>query len=162
MKMRRAIPHDAAMIGDVLASSYNIKDAAEGSDIFRDETERKFNYVVAEEGERVIGIASWVMHGLPKHGLCEMDRLAVLPEYRGMGIATQLFGFLARDADRFYKESGSSLRKLYLLTHATNKTAHSLYEKLGFKHEATLTKHYYPDKDEYIFSMFFDLNGTIP
>ena len=47
------------------------------------------------------------------------------------------------------------LRKLYLLTHADNIRAHKFYGKLGFKHETTLKQHYYKDKDEYVYSMFF-------
>ena len=50
----------------------------------------------------------------------------------------------------------SKLRKLYLLTHADNTRAHKFYEKLGFKHETTLKQHYYSDKDEFIYSLFFD------
>ena len=33
---------------------------------------------------------------------------------------------------------------------------HKFYEKLGFKHETTLKQHYYSDKDEFIYSLFFD------
>ena len=96
------------------------------------------------------------MHGLPKHQLCELDRIAVLPEYRGKGIARQLFNALIKDSKAFYKKNKSKLRKLYLLTHADNIRAHKFYEKLGFKHETTLKYHYYKDKDEYVYSTFFD------
>jgi ribosomal protein S18 acetylase RimI-like enzyme len=95
------------------------------------------------------------MHGLLKHELCELDRIAVLPECRGKGIAKELFNKLIEDAKAFYEKNNSKLRKLYLLTHADNIRAHKFYEKLGFKHETTLKEHYYKDKDEFVFSMFF-------
>ncbi len=154
MQFRKSVPADAMMIGKVLSRSYNMSNILEGARTFCDETERGFNYIVAEEENHVVGVASWVAHGLPKHGLCEMDRLAVLPAYRGRGIATHIFNFLLDDATAFYESQGSRLRKLYLLTHATNETAQSLYRKLDFVHEATLRNHYYEGVDEYVFSMF--------
>ena len=111
--------------------------------------------IVAEESGKIIGIVTWLMHGLPKHQLCELDRIAVLPEYMGKGVARELFDALVKDAKSFYRKKKLRLRKLYLLTHADNTRAHKFYEKLGFKHETTLKQHYYKDKDEYVYSMFF-------
>ena len=95
------------------------------------------------------------MHGLPKHQLAELDRIAVLPEYKGKGVAQKLFNALVKDAKEFFKKHNSKLRKLYLLCHADNQRAHQFYEKMGFKHETTLKKHYYKNKDEFVFSIFF-------
>lgn len=155
MKIRKAKLKDAKGIANVLVQSYNIKDLKEGINTFKDEIEKKYNYIVAEEKGKVIGIVTWVMHGLPKHQLCELDRIAVLPEYRGKGVAHKIFSALVKDAKSFYKKNKSKLRKLYLLTHADNIRAHKFYEKLGFRHETTLKAHYYKDKDEYVYSMFF-------
>ncbi len=154
MELRKAVKTDAEMVGRVLVSSYNISDIQEGIRVFHEETEKKFNYVVAEEST-VVGIASWVAHGLPKHGLCEMDRLAVLPGYRSRGIAKKLFSFLVENAKGFYVSNNSRLRKLYLLTHAANGNAQELYKKLGFSYEAAFTDHYYDGVNELVFSMFF-------
>jgi len=41
------------------------------------------------------------------------------------------------------------------LTHEDNTSAHIFYEKVGFTHETTLTGHYYDDKDERVYSIFF-------
>lgn len=155
MKIRKATSKDAKGIANVLVQSYNIKDLKEGISVFKNETKKNYNYIVAEENGKVIGIVTWLMHGLPKHQLCELDRIAVLPEYRGKGVAKQLFNALIKDAKQFYKKNKSKLRKLYLLTHADNIRAHKFYEKLGFRHETTLKHHYYKDKDEYVYSMFF-------
>ena len=156
MKFRKATLKDAEGIANVLKQSYNIKDLKEGIDVFKNETKKLHNYIVAEHNKKVIGIVTWAMHGLPKHQLCELDRIAVLPEYRGKGIAKELFNALVNDAKSFYKKNNSKLRKLYLLTHHDNVRAHNLYEKLGLKHETTLKEHYYKGKDELVYSMFFD------
>ncbi|MEK6983373.1 MAG: GNAT family N-acetyltransferase [Nanoarchaeota archaeon] len=156
MKIRKGTIKDAKGVANVLVHSYNIKDLQEGIDTFKNEIKKQHHYLVAEENQEIIGIVTWLMHGLPKHQLCELDRIAVLPEYRGKGVAIQLFNALIKDSSSFYKKNKSKLRKLYLLTHADNTRAHKFYEKLGFKHETTLKQHYYRDKDEYVYSMFFE------
>lgn len=156
MKIRKAASKDAKGVANVLVNSYNIKDLNEGVSVFRNETKKSHHYIIAEENGRIIGIVTWLMHGLPKHQLCELDRIAVLPECRGKGVSHELFNALIKDAKQFYRKNKSKLRKLYLLTHAGNTRAHKFYEKLGFKHETTLKEHYYKGKDEYVYSMFFD------
>ena len=156
VKIHKAKSKDAKGIANVLVQSYNIKDLKEGISVFKNEIKKNHNYIVAEENGKIIGIVTWLMHGLPNHQLCELDRIAVLPEYRGIGVAKKLFDAMVNDAKQFYKKNKSKLRKLYLLAHADNIRAHKFYEKLGFKHETTLKEHYYKDKDEYVYSMFFD------
>lgn len=155
MKFRKATLKDAKGIANVLVRSYNIDTIEEGKSVFESETKKFHNYIVAEEDQKVLGIVTWIVHGLPKHQLCELDRIAVLPEFRGKGIAKKLFNGLVSDAKAYYKKHNKKLRKLYLLTHADNKRAHKFYEKLGFKHETTLKEHYYKNKDEFVYSMFF-------
>lgn len=155
MKIRKAKPSDAKGIANVLVQSYNIKDIKEGAEVFRNEIKKSHHYIVAEEKGKIIGIITWLMHGLPKHQLAELDRIAVLPEYRGKGVSGKLFDELVKDARQFYKKNKSKLRKLYLLTHADNERAQKFYEKLGFRHETTLKEHYYKEGDEYVYSIFF-------
>ncbi|MBI2130475.1 GNAT family N-acetyltransferase [Candidatus Woesearchaeota archaeon] len=156
MQVRKAAEKDSEGIANVLVSSYNIADLEEARQVFLDETKKYHHYIVAEEDDRIIGVVTWAMHGLPKHMLCELDRIAVLPEFRGKGISVLLFNFMKEDADNEYKRHGFRLRKLYLLTHDDNERAHAFYHKMGFEHETTLKQHYYKDKDEYVFSMFFE------
>ena len=155
MKIRKAISEDAKGIAEVLTKSYNIEGAREGISVFKSETKKLHNYIVAEDNGKIAGIVTWAVHGLPKHQLCELDRIAVLPEYRGKGVAKNLLNALVKDAKAYYKKYGQKLRKLYLLTHDHNKRAHRFYEKAGFKHETTLKEHYYKGKDELVYSMFF-------
>ena len=155
MKIRKATIHDAVQIADVLISFYNIDHIEEAKEAFFNEIKKDHHYIVAEEKGKIIGLVTWLMHGLPKHMLAELDRIVLLPESRGKGVGKKLVEALKKDADEVYKKNGFKLRKLYVLTHADNKKACSFYEKVGFKHETTMKSHYYKDKDECMFSMFF-------
>ena len=155
MKIRKSKPSDTRGIANVLVNSYNVKDLKEGARVFQEESAKQHHWVVAEDRGKIVGIATWIMHGLPKHQLAELDRIAVLPEYRGQGIAKPLFEALLKDCREFYKRSKSKLRKMYILTHYDNVRAHRFYEKLGFNHETTLKAHYYENKDEFVYSRFF-------
>jgi len=156
MDFRKATDEDAEGIANVLVESYNIEDIGEGKKVFKEETSKNHNYIVADDDGKIAGIVTWLMHGLPKHQLAELDRIAVLPEYRGKGVAKDLFIALVKEANEFFKKHNFKLRKLYLLTHADNERAHKFYEKIGFKKETTLKEHYYKEKDEFVFSMFFE------
>lgn len=155
MEYRKAKQEDAEQIAIVLKECYNIDSIEEGVNVFKEETAKRYNYIVAVDNGKIIGLVTWQMHGLPKHQLCELDRIAVLPEGRGKGIARELFNALIKEANAEYKKHGFKLRKLYLLTHADNSRAQAFYEKIGLKHEVTLKSHYYADKDEWVYSSFF-------
>ncbi|MBW2982412.1 GNAT family N-acetyltransferase [Candidatus Woesearchaeota archaeon] len=157
--IRNAKIEDIEGVAKVLKESYNIDDIEEAKKIFRDELKKDHHYIIAEQLRTILGIVTWTVHDLPKHQLAELNRIAVLPEYRGKGVAKLLFNGLIKKCSEFYKENGSRLRKLYLLTHESNTRAHIFYEKMGFNHETTLDNHYYDEEDEYVFSMFFDEEG---
>ncbi len=156
VEMRIATENDAEQIGFVLNKCYNIENIEEGKKIFLNEIKKGHRFLVSVFETKVVGIASWLTHGLPKHGLVEMDRIGLLPEFRGKGISKSLFDFLVEDIKKYYIENASHLRKLYLLTHEDNKIAQDFYERIGFKHEVTLKDHYYKDKGEWLMSIFFD------
>lgn len=155
MKIRKANEKDAEDISLVLKICYNIDSIEEGKKVFFSEMKKGFNYIACEVEGKVVGITTWVMHGLPKHGLVELDRIAVLPDYRGEGAARQLFEGLIQSSSEYMQRNDGRLRKLYLLTHASNERAHKFYEKMGLTHETTLKKHYYDDEDELVYSKFF-------
>jgi ribosomal-protein-alanine N-acetyltransferase len=153
--IRKATIKDARGVAEVLKESYNIASITEGRRAFLSEMKKGKRYIVAVEKGRIIGIVSWMSHGLMKHGLTELDRIAVMPEYRGKGVSKQLFDGLVADARKEYKKVSGKLRKLYLLTHATNTIAHRFYERMGLRHETTLKNHYYNGENERVYSMFF-------
>lgn len=155
MKIRKANESDIEGIAKVLTESYNIKSAKEGIETYQRETSVGMNFIVAVEGSEVVGLTSWIMHGLPKHGLIELDRIAVLHSFKGKGVAQKLFDALISTAESMLQKKGGKIRKLYILCHASNLRAHAFYEKMGMRHETTLKRHYYDDEDEWVYSRFF-------
>ena len=153
--LREATYDDKDQIAKVLLDFYNMKDADEAAQSFNNELDKDFHYIVAEEAGKIIGLVTWLMHGLPKHGLFELDRICILSEARGKGVGRKLVDKLIDNASKWYENESEKIRKLYLLTHEDNKNAHSFYEKVGFSHETTLKDHYYKDQDERVYVMFF-------
>ena len=136
--LREASYDDKEQIAEVLLDFYNMNDRDEAIKSFTTELEKDFHYLVAEENGKIIGLVTWLMHGLPKHGLFELDRICILSDARGKGVGRMLVDRLIIDATKWYDKEGESIRKLYLLTHEDNKNAHVFYEKVGFVHDATL------------------------
>ena len=153
--LRKATYDDKVEIANVLLDFYNMNDVDEAIQSFNNELDKDFHYIVAEEGRKIIGLVTWLMHGLPKHGIFELDRICILSEARSKGVGRKLVDTLIDNASEWYNKEGEKIRKLYLLTHEDNKNAHSFYEKVGFSHETTLKDHYYKDQDERVYVMFF-------
>ena len=153
--LRKATYDDKDQVAKVLLDFYNMNDVDEAIQSFNNELDKDFHYIVAEEDGKIIGLVTWLMHGLPKHGLFELDRICILSEARGKGVGRKLVDKLIDNASEWYDNEGEKIRKLYLLTHEDNKNAHSFYEKVGFSHETTLKDHYYKDQDERVYVMFF-------
>ena len=153
--LREATYDDEDQIAKVLLDFYNMNDVDEAIQSFNNELDKDFHYIVAEEAGKIIGLVTWLMHGLPKHGLFELDRICILSEARGKGVGRKLVDKLIDNASEWYDKEGEKIRKLYLLTHEDNKNAHSFYEKVGFSHETTLKDHYYKNQDERVYVMFF-------
>jgi len=153
--LREASYDDKEQIAKVLLDFYNMNDHDEAIKSFTAELEKDFHYLVAEQDGKIIGLVTWLMHGLPKHGLFELDRICILSDARAKGVGRKLVDRLILDARKWYDKEGESIRKLYLLTHEDNKNAHVFYEKVGFVHDATLKDHYYKNQDERVYVMFF-------
>ena len=153
--LRKATYDDRHQIAEVLLDFYNMNDVDEAIQSFNNELDKDFHYIVAEEAGKIIGLVTWLMHGLPKHGFFELDRICILSEARGKGVGRKLVDKLIDNASKWYENESEKIRKLYLLTHEDNKNAHSFYEKVGFSHETTLKDHYYRDQDERVYAMFF-------
>ena len=153
--LREASYDDKEQIAEVLLDFYNMNDHDEAIKSFTTELEKDFHYLVAEEDGKIIGLVTWLMHGLPKHGLFELDRICILSDARGKGVGRKLVDKLILDARKWYDKEGESIRKLYLLTHEDNKNAHVFYEKVGFVHDATLKDHYYKNQNERVYVIFF-------
>ncbi len=84
--------------------------------------------LVAAEGDSIIGcIAFRAFRGCAEEGCCEIKRLFVLPEYRGLGIGLRL------SAAALELAGGKGYRCAYLDTEpVVMRAAHRTYLKVGF------------------------------
>ncbi len=154
--LRKSEQKDAQEIALILREGYSIQSIEEGLKVFENETKKEWNFISAEFNGKVIGIVSWAMKGLPRHGLIELDRIAILPEFRGKGIAKKLFDSVEVHAKKFFSLNNSRLRKLFLFTHEDNQRAIAFYSKIGMHKETVLKDHYYKGKNELVMAKFFD------
>jgi len=92
---------------------------------YNDETASK--YLVATINGSLVG-GSGVAAFNDSEEVCELRKLFLLPESRGLGLGKKL----TEDCLEYAKSKG--YKKCYLDTLQSMKSAISLYEKLGFKH----------------------------
>ena len=154
-KFRKASKKDAKKIAKILVTAYKIHSIPEGKKAFLGELKKGYLFFVAVQGKELLGLVSFIEKGLPKHGLCELDRIGMLPEARGSGIAKRVFYYGEKEIKALYKKNKSRLRKLYLLTHANNLRAQKFYKKVGLKKEAVLKDHYHKKMPELVMSKFY-------
>lgn len=81
-------------------------------------------FVVDNEDGTIAGGAGF--SGL-SNDICELQKLYLLPDYRGLGYANQLMKMVLEEAKKNY-------RQIYLETHTDLSSAMKLYEKFGFQH----------------------------
>ena len=84
--------------------------------------------IVAEEKEKIIGIAAFVFSSkkVTKH-VAEIFSVYVLPEQRGKGVSKKLFKFILKEAKK------KKIKKIELGVFADNLFAKKFYLKQGFK-----------------------------
>jgi len=152
---RKPAKEDAGQIALALQQNYNFSSQKEAKEFFQRDIAEGMNYIIAEQNNKIAGLATWRMHDVPKHQLAELHKIAVLDEFKGKGLSQKIFQELVKDMQDFYNSRGQKLRKLYVMGHANNERAMKFYKKLGFKKEAVLPNHYYAGIDEIVLSMFF-------
>ncbi len=84
-------------------------------------------YLVATIGDNIVG-GSGIAAFNGSNEVCELRKLFLLPESRGLGLGKKL----TEDCLKYAKNKG--YKKCYLDTLTSMKSAISLYKKLGFKH----------------------------
>ena len=114
IKLKNASRKDAEQVATVMLDFYNMEDELEARNAFISELSKDYKYILAVDKGNIVGLVTWLVHGLPKHGLFELDRICILSESRGRGVGRILVNALIDDARTWYKEQGSKIRKLYL------------------------------------------------
>ena len=75
---RKAKQEESVQIAKVMLDFYNMENLEEANNAVISEISKDYKYIISLENNKIIGLVTWLMHGLPKHGLFELDRIKVL------------------------------------------------------------------------------------
>lgn len=155
IQTRRATIKDGHKIAQLLSEWYNFANGTEAYHIFLREYSLHYHFRVAVLDKEIIGVINWRMHGLIKHGIVKLKRVAFFPETTNWReIYESLFDSALAEADHFYKQKGSHLRKVYMVTPEGSTKMHDFLQDKGMTKEAVLRDHYYEGRDEFLYSLF--------
>ncbi|WP_033170390.1 ribosomal protein S18-alanine N-acetyltransferase [Selenomonas sp. ND2010] len=135
LSFREMAPEDADAVEIVEKACFAIPWSRES--FWKEAANENTVYLLALDGERVIGyVGCWI-----SFEECQITNVAILPEYRGQGIGTKLFGAII-DAVK-----AKGVTAMTLEVRPSNAPARALYARYGFK-DAGRRPHYYQDDGE--------------
>ncbi|HCM67629.1 MAG TPA: hypothetical protein DIS62_01325 [Candidatus Kerfeldbacteria bacterium] len=154
---RKARHEDSQAIAHLLYAHYSFSSEQEANETFQREYALHYHFRVAESEGRIVGIVSWRMHGLMKHGIIKLKRAAVsLEAQQWEDVLEVLFDAALADADWYYRTHGTALRKVYTVIPKNHDPMHVFLQEKGMELEAVLRDHYYQGRDEYLYSLFLN------
>ncbi len=135
LDFREMAPEDADAIEVVEKACFSIPWSRDS--FWKEAANENTLYLLALDGERVIGYAGcWI-----SFEECQITNVAILPEYRGQGIGTKLFGAIIEAV------KAKGVTAMTLEVRPSNAPARALYARYGFK-DAGRRPHYYQDDGE--------------
>lgn len=136
MLIRKGEKKDAAQISEIEKMCFS-GFSSEETVLKEMENNKWATYIVAQINEGIIGyVGFWSVIDS-----CDINNIAVLPDYRGLGVGTLLMEEVIRLA------GVSRVEKIMLEVRSSNAAAMELYKKAGFK-EVAVRKAYYEDNGE--------------
>lgn len=156
--IRKATLKDATLVSQLLMKKYRFRSVREARKTFKEEYKIQ-HYRIARQENCVAGLLSWQARGTSEHGVAELIRLAVDDRCEDPGyVKEMLFDQFIAEADFYFHERQTHLRKVYSLIHADNKQIREFFERKGMHQEARLKSHFRQDTDELVFSLFFGIS----
>ena len=135
LDFREMAPEDADAVEVVEKACFSIQWSRDS--FWKEAANENTLYLLALDGERVIGYAGcWICFEE-----CQITNVAILPEYRGQGIGTKLFGAIIEAV------KAKGVTAMTLEVRPSNALARALYARYGFK-DAGRRPHYYQDDGE--------------
>jgi len=153
--IRKASRKDEAAISELLATKYSFKSNREALMAYRHEVRLRNHFRLAITDGHVVGLISWRTQGSMYHGVAELTRLAVLatvPDPRQ--VKEELFDVMIAEADSYYRQHDTRLRKVFSLVHADSRHIQDFFQDKGMRQEAVLKSHFHPGMDEMVYSLF--------
>lgn len=109
--------------------------------------------VVAKDKAKIIGLVQWSIKENPQSGVVELEEFYVLEAYRQQGIGTAILDFALKSIANYFKSHHLQLRRIYLFVSQNNLPARKLYEKAGFKNQASLDNLFADDQTELFYCL---------
>ncbi|MFA6098185.1 MAG: hypothetical protein WCV50_01910 [Patescibacteria group bacterium] len=155
INFRKATCEDSPAVSRLLRSKYSFTTSDEAAATYNSECLAQ-HYRLAEREGKIIGLVSWRPQGIAKHGVAELTRIAVDSDEPDIKtVKEMLFDVTVAEADYYYKQHDSKLRKVFSMIHADNVQIRNFFVDKGMRQEAVLKDHFYSGKDELVFSLFF-------
>lgn len=153
--IRKATCQDGQLISHLLLKKYSFSSPKLAIDTYNHECSYQ-HYRIAVDNKQVVGLICWRVQGSNDHGVAELTRFAIDmnsddPKY----IKELLFDQMVAEADYYYKQRNSKLRKIFSMIHSDDKIIKEFFQNKGMQQEAILRNHYHNGQDELIFSLFF-------
>ncbi len=145
---RKMMPADADAVSEIEIKSFALPWKR---DTFYEVVQRENTvYIVGELDKKIIAYAgAWLAFNE-----AEVMSVAVLPEYRGRGVGTKLFGELLKNC----KERGANA--LTLEVRPSNTAAIKLYESFGLKSVGRRKKYYVDNGEDALIMWNTDLGSN--
>jgi ribosomal protein S18 acetylase RimI-like enzyme len=145
-KIIKAIPSDAKQLAQMIPKAFLVAHGSAGSatemgnyifqnfspeNLVKEIANPKFEYHLLYYQNQLVGFSKIIFNtafqNISKEGNTKMERLYLLPEYHGLGLAKKLFDFNVQLA----KENNQ--KGIWLLVWIKNLRAIRFYEKMGFE-----------------------------
>jgi ribosomal-protein-alanine acetyltransferase len=98
-------------------------------------------FAVVAYGERIVGYIAGVASHNSRDRIAKVYSMAVLPQWRRLGIASKLLDYFEREAIK------RGCRRAKLEVRRTNRSARSLYDRTGYQVDKVLKDYYAPGSD---------------
>jgi len=109
------------------------------------------NVLLAKVDGEIQGACFWRIEGERYSGLGWIENIWVEEQFRELGLGEKLMRGAVEDIKDFFTKHGVKPRKVVLTTQEERRSARKLYEKVGFKHVASIEEMYDPGGHDMIY-----------
>jgi ribosomal protein S18 acetylase RimI-like enzyme len=109
--------------------------------------------LVAKVQGEIQGACMWRIEGERDSGLGWIENIWVQEGFRRRGLAEMLLARAISDVTDFFQRYGIQARKMVLMTQNERTAARGLYEKMGFRHVASIDGMYDPGGHDMVYML---------
>ena len=134
-------------------SNPDLKTSREESEWFVNCYMEYHHVLLAKVDGQIQGACFWRIEGERHSGLGWIENIWVEEKYRKLGLGERLLGRAVEDIKSFFSDHGVRPRRVVLTTQVERKSARRLYEKMGFRHVASIEGMYDPGGHDMLYML---------